>query len=154
MARAPRSERRIKRPAGTEAEGNEKAFQPSVIHCHARGIRLFALLERIARCGSSQPATCERLHIHRGFQIVGFFYEEEKDQAAQLETRTLPKSAHARPHLRNPVRAGPRRLLPGRTERQMGLEHSRRAGKISIGQWHERQRQARCAQPAKTRPWL
>ena len=86
---------------------------------------------------------------------LGFQHQEEKiPPPSQFPAPVLPESAHARTYLRNPVRARSRRLLPGRPQWQVGLQHRLCAGKISIGQRHERERQTRRAQPAETRPRL
>lgn len=80
--------------------------------------------------------------------------EEKVSSSSQFGAPVFPESAHAPTYFRNPGLARSRRLLPGPAQWQMGLEHRIRAAKISVGQRHEPQRQARRSQPAKTGPGL
>ena len=84
----------------------------------------------------------------------GILEEEEIEQQgiAPFSPRANAESSHARTYLRDPVIPGTRRILPGRTKREVGLQHSCRNAKIPIRQRPRPQRQTRRDQPAKARP--
>jgi hypothetical protein len=91
----------------------------------------------------------------RGRGAAVLVHREEKSQKETLlEARPGSKSSHARPHLGNSVGPRERRLLPRRSQRQMGRRYCRGAPKIPVVARYRRFRQARRANSSETWPGL
>ena len=99
-----------------------------------------------------------RAHARTAEQFVAFLclaIEAHKPSSETLlETNALAEGTHPRPHQPDSVRTRPRRLLSGRSLRQVGFEHGCGNAKVPDGQRARFHRQPRRPDAAKAGPRL
>ena len=104
----------------------------------------------IGESGASTKRQAEKNHYFQGGERGAWKENFEEIQPAGAGT----KSPNSRPHFRDPASACKRRLVRGKTEREMGRFDNGSDQKIPGSAWAESDGKARCENPSAIGPWL